>query len=164
MWRPRIDFRERDTNRESRREGERGLGTCELHYDYVYWVKLQSATSFYRPTMLCECVLCVCELLIYKFCMFKNIPDVRIVWNGGSAEVAEAGALLLIKPTPKTRRFFVCFFGQMEFLFIKLSVRECVGLCGEGHMIINNKIPCCDCDYKMSFSFWFQLSVSFSIM
>lgn len=59
--------------------------------------------------------VCVCELLIYKFCMCKNIPHVRIVGNGGSAEVAEAGALLLIKPTPKTRRFLCVSLDKWNF-------------------------------------------------
>lgn len=48
---------ERERERVAEQMSERGSGTGELHYDYVYWVKLQSATSFYRPTMLCECVL-----------------------------------------------------------------------------------------------------------
>lgn len=62
----RIDFREEDKDRErvAEQKSERGSGTGELHYDYVYWVKLQSATSFYRPTMLCECVPAVCALYV----------------------------------------------------------------------------------------------------
>lgn len=47
--------------------------------------------------------------------MCKNIPHVRIVGEAaGRAEVAEAGALLLIKPTPKTRRF-LCFLDKWNF-------------------------------------------------
>lgn len=47
--------------------------------------------------------------------MCKNIPHVKIVGvAAGRAEVAEAGALLLIKPTPKTRRF-LCFLDKWNF-------------------------------------------------